>query len=187
MLPSPSRSPIVALLGVPAALLVISMLWLVPARSFLAPLWPSPIDEVLVESSARNSAARVFLPGGDALSDDVRLVARNRPWSVVVVDRVRQPPLIAYWVGIRSDPSGPLAPIPRAAQRAWVSGQMLDQAWMLEFVDAAEKVHALPARQVRSLFRPNQLTWAGRARVLFERLRLEWRLNGPGMAMTIEP
>lgn len=161
-------------------IILIVLLTLLAARHAWLPLWPGRVELALMMEAPDAERARYLPP---ALTDDMasaapasRLVARNRPWSLVIVELDSGEQLTAYLVAAADAEDGPLHPLPEAwrARRVERPSAIRDYA-LLKLDDGSQwRTQLEPARR---LFYPNQLDASERLTILLARVQERWTMG----------
>lgn len=161
-------------------IILIVLLTLLAARHAWLPLWPGRVELALMMEAPDAERARYLPP---ALTDDMasaapasRLVARNRPWSLVTVELDSGEQLTAYLVAAADAEDGPLHPLPEAwrARQVERPSAIYDYA-LLELDDGSQwRTQLEPARR---LFYPNQLDASERLTILLARVQERWTMG----------
>lgn len=146
---------------------VISLLLLWPARHVLVPLWPAQMEESLYQNDS-NSIQRIFHRAGAEPAFPGKLIARNRPLTLLSVEREEQNPVVGYLSGVRPESEALVSPeLP-----TWLEPDLIEvssePSKILVLVVADGEIVEIPLAGVRRLFRPNRLR-------LRDRLMLAWR------------
>lgn len=159
-----------------AALLTVILLatfW--PARHVLEPLWPDPVEEVLLSAPGGSVAERRFVPAGQVLTTDGIVLARNRPLSLWRIETDSGDVLHAWLQGVRDADSGELL----EAVPAWLGPARVDgpvpQAVRFVLASADRQVIEVPGVSLRRMVRPNGLGFRQRARLTYDRFVERWR------------
>lgn len=159
--------------SVAGLLLVIVACLAFPARHVLLPLWPEPVEEVLVEAGS-GEVARHFRSArsSDAAADSV-VVTRSRPitlWRLETGEGV----VHAWLAGVR-DGEGQLRP----ALPAWLETVRLDsplpEGVRLVLRLADRELREVESASVSRMYRPNGLNFTARAALWRDRLLERWR------------
>jgi len=179
MLPSPPSDWFQRMASNLALAVVVVTLPLLPARHVLLPLWPRSVDEIILATVDERSGARFFV---DAERQQIAgdIVARDRPRSLVVVERIGLNPLAGFLLAVRASAEAPLEPLPGDMERRRVPGAALGDA-ILVLALADEQVVEIPGESVRRLYRPNRLDAPQRLALLWDRVleRLQGRVALP--------
>jgi hypothetical protein len=177
MLPSPMSPRIQRLTTNLVLVIVVLALPLVPARHVLIPLWPRPVDEVILVTADDNAGQRVFLDTRRHTPEDV-IVARDRPRSLVVVERFDEAPIMGFLVAVRPSAEGPLEPLPEELTDERIPGPALGPG-ALVLARADEQTIEIASDRIRRLYRPNQFDVSQRIALLWTRVveRLRQRMG----------
>jgi hypothetical protein len=85
----------------------ILLLTLAPARLVLLPLWPWPVEEVLVAGGDAPGGERAFVARNSS-GPPGRLVVSDWPLSLAAMEIPGHAPFHGFIAGIRTEPDGPL-------------------------------------------------------------------------------
>jgi ABC-type phosphate transport system auxiliary subunit len=174
MMPSPVTYWLQQIIIVIALLAAILLLILFPARHVLLILWPWPVEEQVMVTEEQGAGRRDFVPILSPRVDDGVLVARDRPFSLLAIERPNQPLLFAFLVGLRDEPGATLAgQLPASLRPPLVQAPL--EAGILVVMLADEDHRELPTEDVVRLYRPNQLGLTDRSAILLRRLAAAWR------------
>lgn len=146
-------------------LIVIITVW--PARHVLQPLWPTKVEESLYRDGA-NSIRRIFHPAGSEPDAHTELMARNRPLTLLAIERIDHDQVIGFLSGVRSEADA----LVNADQPDWLDQDLIDvppdsSGVLVLVLDDGESVE-IPVIQVHRIYRPNRLK-------TIERLELAWK------------
>lgn len=155
------------------AVIVLATAW--PVRHALVPMWPSQVDELLL-NSGDGEVRREFLGAGAPTPDSA--LARNRPLSLWRVETEGGGVILGWLAGARDD-SGALMDTPPA----WLDAVRLDAplpgAVELVLTRADRSKTAIAGEAVRRMYGPNRLRLLDRGRLWFDRLAARWRWPWP--------
>lgn len=155
------------------AVILLAMFW--PARHVLEPLWPDPVEEVLLLAPGDRVAERRFLPAGQKLATESVVLARNRPLTLWRLETDSGDVLHAWLQGVRDADSGELLEaVPSWLGRARVDGPA-PQAVHLVMASADQQLIEVPGTSLARMFRPNGLGFRQRARLTRDRIVERWR------------
>lgn len=148
-----------------AFLIVILSMW--PARHVLQPLWPTKVEESLYRDDA-SAIQRIFHRAGSEPDANAELMARNRPLSLLAVERIDHGLVVGFLSGVRSEADA----LVNADQPEWLDQDLVDlppDPWavLVLVLEDGESVE-IPVNQVRRIYRPNRLKTV-------ERLELAWK------------
>lgn len=153
---------------------------LVPARHVLMPLWPRTIDEVILATADNHAGQRLFietrrqrLQGG--------IVARDRPDSLVVVERFGGDSVTGFLVARRSSADGPLQRLPVTLEADRVAGPGFSRGRLVVAL-ADDSMVEIAGENIRRVYRPNRLDVSQRIALLWTRVveQLQERMFPPG-------
>jgi len=170
----------------PIILGLIVLVSLMPARHVLLPLWPRPVDELVVLDAERGTSVRQFvnLDQVDSVSDQV--LARTRPISVLAVEYINGSLLFGYPVGLRPttaedlpkrDESGIRKTLDRSSRNPYQFrsiNALPPSLTDLQLLDANDRLLELENADIARLYYPNRLTLADRFEVLIQRASDCW-------------
>ncbi|MEE4330647.1 MAG: hypothetical protein V2J10_07250 [Wenzhouxiangella sp.] len=168
MLPSP-LSDWIQRFSTNLVLVVVALaLPLVPARHVLMPLWPRTIDEVILAAADDHTGQRLFIETG-RLSLRDGIVARDRPDSLVVVERFGDVPVTGFLLALRSSPEGPLQRLPDVFEADRITGPGIAPG-RLVLALADDSTVEIATENIRRVYRPNRLDASQRIALLWIRL-----------------
>lgn len=171
------RLPSVVLrrLGAGAVLLLLSALCLVlPARHVLIPLWPKPVDEILIATGS-GAVERRFVPARSTGSMDTPIIAHSRPISLWRLETEAGDVSHAWLAGVRA-PEGQLLP----ALPDWFKTKRLDgplpESIRLVLRTAGRETREVDGATVRRMYRPNGMILPERVVLWRDRLVERWQV-----------
>jgi len=164
--------------------IVIILLVLVAARHAWLPLWPGRVELALTMESPDAERARYRSSLGDRVEETSEakqeLVARNRPWSLVVIELDSGEQLTAYLVAAadKQDEDSALYPLPDAwrSRRVEQPGSLPRYA-LLKLDDGSQWRNSLDS--AHRLFYPNRLDASERMLILLARVQERWAVGFP--------
>lgn len=168
MLPRPLSDWIQRLTTNLILVIAVLALPLIPARHVLLPLWPHTVDEAILATADDRAGHRIFLGAGRHHFEPA-IVARDRPRSLVVVERFAQSPVRGFLVAVRPSGDNPLEPLPAHLYGEQVSGESLGVG-SLVMIRADEEVIEIDIDDVRRLYRPNRFDLTQRIALLWTRV-----------------
>lgn len=120
-------------------------------------------QRIFVQSNAQGNGLRT------------QYVARDRPLTLVAVERSGKPILYGFVAGIRPEPDAELhAPKPTEHARPWIDWGMPDQA-LLILINADDSSTVVPLAEIVRLYPPNRMALQSRLTLLWQRLGPGWR------------
>lgn len=156
-----------------AVVVVFCLFW--PARQVLAPLWPVPVEEVLMADDDAETAERRLLTQGRASLAVEDVVARNRPITLWRLELHSGEIVHAWMQGVRERPGGELSsPLPDWLEPARVDAP-LPGAGILVLLEADRRQREMPADEVKRMYRPNGLDFGQRLALARDRFHELWR------------
>jgi ABC-type phosphate transport system auxiliary subunit len=175
MMPSPLTYWLQQIVIVICLLASILLLTLTPARLVLAPLWPWPVEEVVVVAEDGRSGKRIFVQVDTRSEPRIKDVARDRPLTLVAVERPDRPILYGFVAGIRPEPGAELLAMTTAELgRPRVDWAMPEQA-VLVLINADETSTEVPLADIVHLYPPNRMSMQDRIELVWKRLGPGWR------------
>lgn len=151
------------------AVIVLATAW--PSRHALLPMWPSPVDELLLNSG--DGEVRRELRGAGAPPPDSAL-ARDRPLSLWRVETEGGGVILGWLAGARDDSGALMDTLP-----AWLDAVRLDaplpEPVELILTRADRSNTAIAGGAVRRMYGPNRLRLVDRGRLWLDRLAARWR------------
>jgi hypothetical protein len=153
----------------------ILLLPLAGARLVLAPLWPHTMDEIVIVSGDARSGLPFFVPPGYQPSPEQIVVAQDRPHHLVTVERLHQPLVHGFQVGLREHGGGAML-APLEASDA-VLELPPDQEWLVLSLADGELLE-MPVTEIVRVYLPNRLTLFERAGIVWQRVVQGWRRRG---------
>lgn len=158
MLPSISVIPVTRLLAGIASLIILVAALAFPARHVLLPLWPPPIEEVIVFDSGGRAVHRILASAGFALAEDIggRVIARTRPLNATVLETPDQRKF-GYLVGIRDPQAGEVIIKPELLDFEWLESDALFPGRLLLFEESGGEVAEIMNSEVKRVYRPNRM------------------------------
>lgn len=163
-------------------ILIVSLL-LGAARHAWFPLWPGRVELALMIDAPDAERARYRAPEAAEVrppesAGALSLVARNRPWSLVIVELDSGEQWTAYLVAAADIEDGPLQPLPEAWRARRVEQPAsLHRYALLKLDDGSQWWANLEA--ARRLFYPNQLDASERLMILLARMQERWTIGHP--------
>lgn len=159
-------------------LLAMTLLLLVPARHVLAPLWPWPVEELIIAEPTSDDARREFVVAQPGDRNLPPLVSQDRPIMLVTIETVDGEFIHGFLVGARPEPDAELM----EAVPSWLFDHHLSLPQpanvVLVVMRADESRTELPLGDIHRLYRPNQLSLLERILLTGQRMVETWRMPG---------
>ncbi len=122
------------------------------------------------------SGERVFVRADTSARSGYADVARDRPLTLVGVERTGQSILYGFIAGIRPEPNGELQTAPGSADLVRSSADpALPHEALLVLINANETSTEVPLAEVSHLYLPNRMPLHSRWALLWKRLGPVWR------------
>lgn len=162
-------------LGGGAVLLLLSALCLaLPARQVLIPLWPNPVDEILVGSGS-GAVERRFVPAPPTGSMHAPIVVRSRPISLWRLETQAGDVSYAWLAGVRGTEGQLLPALPDWFKTERLEGP-LPESMRLVLRTAGGETREVDGATVRRMYRPNGMTLPERVSLWRDRLVERWQV-----------
>jgi hypothetical protein len=176
MMPSPVTYWLQQIVTTIVLITCIVLLTLFPARHVLLPLWPTPVEEWIVQSGQDEVDRFVRQAGLVATArSSAGLIARTRPLNLVELERRDMPPMFGFLAGYRDSPDEPLQPrLPDSLLQPRVE-LPLSPDLVVVLVTVDEVAVEIPMDELIGLHRPNQLSLLERFDLAFSRILVVWR------------
>lgn len=150
-------------------------LLLIPLHRIILPLWPGPVEEVMILDSAQNAVrlqpARRF---GDGAADRSGGIS-SRPRYAVRIERVDDETLYGYVLGFRDPDQGMLIEQPFDPGWNWLEADQLPAGAQVVVEDPGGARTYVGTHAVARLVRPNRLAPEDKIRLTWIRLKHQWR------------
>jgi len=170
----------------PMILALIVLVSMLPARHVLLPLWPRPVDELVVLDAERGSSVRQFVNLGQVDGVSNRILARTRPSSVIAVEYTNGSLIFGYPVGLGPTSAEGLPKEAESGMNATLARSKINPYQFrsinalppsltdLQLLDANDHLLELENADIVRLYYPNRLTLADRFKVLIQRASDCW-------------
>lgn len=164
-------------------LMAMMLLLLVPARHVLVPLWPWPVEEVIVADPVLGDARRQFVAAQPGVRDQNVAISRDRPVMLVVIEKAGGENIQGFLVGVRPEPDADLM----EGVPSWLFDHRLSPVQpsnlVLVVMLADESRAELTLGEVHRMYRPNRLSVFERVLLTGQRVTEIWQMYGwlPGI------
>ena len=149
-------------------------LLLIPLHRIIIPLWPGPIEEVLVPDSAENTARLQAARRSASRGPHPPGTVYTQPHNAVRIERVDESPVFGYVLGYREPGDGQLLDQPVTSDWNWLESVDLPRNMKLVVEDAGGRRYELGAENVVRLVRPNRMDVSDKVRLTWVRLAALW-------------